>query len=319
MPDGLGDRVYRALTIAVAGAALLPAGCANMWDAVTSRNFRDAPFKTVGKVISPEEPMVVLRADPPRSGDEQAKAMHRLKEPLRNKGTQADQDQVIELLTRTATTDNSPVLRYAAIEALGRFQDPRAPAVLVAAYQKAEGPKPPPFKLPSESAILQASGLSAGRAPTRAGGPEQYSLLTGPTGFPPDTVAALRCRCLESLGHTSSLEAARFLAAVAGASGPDVVPAGSNDPEVQQAAVRGLGQCRQPEAVLALAHVLNAQAGKDPPLARGAHQGLVRLTGKDLPPDPQKWAEVVQAGVTIAPEPTWFDNAVRNAAFWEKK
>ena len=35
--------------------------------------------------------------------------------------------------------------------------------------------------------------------------------------FAPDTVAALRCRCLESLGHTNSVEAARFLAAVAGA------------------------------------------------------------------------------------------------------
>jgi hypothetical protein len=309
--------VYRALTIAIAAASLLPVGCAGMWDAVTSRKFRDEPFKTVGKVIVPEDPMVVLRADPPRSGDEIARAMTRLKEPIRNKGTQEDQDQIIDLIARCATTDNSPYVRYAAVSALGRFDDPRATAILVAAYQKADGPDAEPKK-PTGPDVVQAGGTSAGRAPIRTGLNPQ-DLLKGPTGYPQDTVAAIRCRCLESLGHTNSLEAARFLAAVAGASGPDVVPAGSDDPEVRQAAVRGLGRCRQPEAVLALAHVLNDRAGKDPALVRGAHEGLVRLTGKQLPPDPQQWTEVVQAGVTLAPEPTWVDNVIQNAAFWEKK
>ena len=148
--------------------------------------------------------------------------------------------------------------------------------------------------------------------------------LAGPTGYAPDTVAALRCRCLESIGSTNKLEAARFLSAVAGSSGPDVVPAGSEDPEVRQAAVRGLGLCRQPEAVIALATVLHAEsqkqgADRDNSVVRGAHQGLVHLTGKKLPPDPQQWGEVVQAGVVIAPEPTWVENAVQNAMFWEKK
>jgi HEAT repeat protein len=290
-----------------------------MWDAVTSRQFRDAPFKTVGKVISPEDPLVVLRADPPRSGDERAKAMHRLKEPIRNKGTQQDQDQIVELLGRAATADPSPVLRFAAIEALGRFEDERAIAVLLTAYQKADGrpeaaPAPPK---PAAAGVIPVGGLSAGRAPTR-GGIEALS-LTGPVGYAPDTVATLRCRCLESLGNTNKLEAARFLSAVAGSSGPDVVPEGSDAPEVRQAAVRGLGKCRQPEAVVALATVLSNESGKDPALVRGAHQGLVHLTGKKLPPDPQKWGEVVQAGVTIAPEPTWVENAIQTATFWEKK
>ncbi len=288
-----------------------------MWDAVTSRKFRDAPFKTVGHVIVPEDPMVVLRADPPRSGDDRAKAMHRLKEPIRHGGTQQDQDQIVEMLERAATAESSPVLRFAAIEALGRFEDERAPRILMLAYQKADGRPEPPAKPPALAAVVPLGGTSAGRAPTRPG--IEMAQLTGPTGYAPDTVAALRCRCLESLGNTHRPEAARFLATVAGTAGPDIAQDGADDVEVRQAAVRGLGRCRQPEAVAALAQVLSAEAGKDPALARGAHQGLVRLTGKRLPPDPQKWNEVVQAGATIAPAPTWAESVIQNAAFWEKK
>jgi len=296
-----------------------------MWDAVTSRKFRDKPFKTVGQVIVPEDPMVVLRADPPRSGDEQAKAMHRLKEPLRNKGTQEDQDQIIDLLARTATADGSPVLRYAAIETLGRFEDPRVFAILMLAYQKADGE--PDAKLqppkPLDSKIeLAAGGRSAGRLPTHI--TEDPSSLRSPSGYAEDTVAALRCRCLESLGNIRTPEAARFLAAVVGAAGADVAPPGSNDGEVRQAAVRALAQSRQPEAVVALAYVLNTEAAKvgadkDPTLIHTAHQGLVRLTGKKLPPDPQQWNEVVQAGVTIAPQPNWVEDKVQSAVYWMKK
>ncbi len=223
----------------------------------------------------------------------------------------------MDLLIRTATTESSPVLRYAAVTALGRFQDPRVTATLILAYQKADGPNAMP-KVTSTTGVVQIGGTSAGRSPTRSL-TDQWDLKTGPTGYAPDTVSALRCRCLEALGHTNSVEAARFLAAVAGVGGKDVAPAGSDEQDVQQAAVRGLGQCRQPEAVLALARVLSDQAGKDPPLARGAHQGLVRLTGKRLPPDPEKWNEVVQADIIIAPEPTWAESAIRSAAFWEKK
>jgi hypothetical protein len=310
-----GPNVYRGLTIAVAAASLLPAGCAGVWDAVTSKSFRDKPFKTLGKVVSPEDPMAVLRADPPRSGDERAKAMHRLKEPARNGYPQEDQDRIVEMLAKAAVEDTSPVLRYAAIEALGRFEDPRATAALMRAYQKADGLAEMP--VPKPPTVVPIGGLSAGRAPTRPG--FDPLKIKEPDGFAPDTVAALRCRCLESLGQTHKVEAARFLAAVAGASGPDVRPDGSDDVEIRQAAVRGLGSCRQPEAVVALATVLNAEAGKDPTLARGAHQGLIKLTGLKLPPDPQRWNAVVQADIKLAPEPTWAQNVIQAAAFWEKK
>jgi hypothetical protein len=310
--------VYRALTLTVAAASLLSAGCTGAWDTVTSRSFREKPFHTINKSIKPEDPMVVLRADPPRSGDERAKAMHRLKEPIRNGGTQDDQNQILELLKATATTDNSPVLRYAAISALGRFEDPRAVGILMLAYQKADGqPEPTLPKQANPGGIVPVAASSNIRQPVRNAA-ETIS-LEGPTGFAPDTVAALRCRCLESLGGTHSVDATKFLAAVAGASGPDVAPVGSDDVEIRQAAVRGLGMCRQPESVVALATVLNAETGKDLTLVRGAHQGLMRLTGKKLPPDPAEWNAVVQADIKLAPEPTWIENAIQAAAFWEKK
>jgi hypothetical protein len=311
--------VYRAAKIVVIATVLLSTGCASMWDAVTSRRFREAPLKTVGNVISPEDAMVVLRADPPRPGDERAKAMRRLKEPLHNKGTQEDQDQIVEILAKAATSDNSPVLRFAAIEALGRFEDPRAIGILMTAYHRADGrTDSTPTNLASSPGVVQVGGLSAGRAPTR-NGLEAYTQLTGPTGFAPDTVATLRCRCLESLGRTQKPEAARFLAAVAGAGGPNIKPPGSEDTEVRQAAVRGLSACRQPEAVVALAEVLKHESGKDIILARQSHLGLVKLTGKQLPPDPEQWNAVVQAGAAVVPEPRWFEQAIQNAAFWEKK
>ncbi|MCS6864408.1 MAG: hypothetical protein RMJ56_17320 [Gemmataceae bacterium] len=305
----------RVLWLVVLTVSVSLSGCATVWDTVTSRRFREQPFKTVRQALIPEDPAVVLWADPPRSGDDRAQALHRLQEPLRHGGTPEDQDRVLELLARIATTDNSVVLRNAAIDALSRFRDPRVVAILMQAYHQADGiPPATPPQLSDPTAIIPNGGLSAGRAPTRPG--IEPSLLTGPTGFAPDHVAALRCRCLEALGQTQTAEAARFLAAVAGGEGKEIAPAGSDQVEVRQAAVRGLARCRQPEAVQALARVLQAQAGQDVILARMAHQGLIRLTGKKLPPDPARWNEVVQANLELAPEPTWLQQAIERVGFW---
>jgi HEAT repeat protein len=303
-PSGRGCAVLRLLPIAGFAVALLGlAGCAGVWDTVTSRRFREDPFDTTYKMVRPEDPLAVLRADPPRDGDERAKAMRRLQEPLRTTGSQPDQDEAIDILYRAATADPSPVLRLAAVEALGRFEDPRAAGILMLAYQKADG-RP-------EGAASPEAGvrLAAGR------GLPDRSPLAPPTGFAPDTVAVIRSRALEALARTNRPEAARFLAAVANP-GTDAAPEGAEDRDVRLAAVRGLGRCRQPEAVVALAQVLTAESGKDTALAGRAHDGLVRLTGRRLPPDPRQWEEVVQAGVVVAPEPTWVEDAVQSAAGW---
>jgi HEAT repeat protein len=304
--------VPRVLTIALfAAISSAPLGCAGTMDAITSRKFRKEPFTTTYHLWHPEDPMVILRANPPREGDERARAMHRLKEPLANKLTQQDQDEIVDLLARTATKDASPVLRLAAIDALGRFQDSRSPGILMIAYQKAHGrPDGTPDPLEKPESGIQLAGARS-RTPKSSLVP-----LTGPVGYSPETVEAIRCQALESLGRTNRPEAVQFLAAVAAGSSRQSAPEGADDREVRLAAVRGLTKCRQPESVAALAQVLaDEKKGKDTALIGRAHDGLVNLTGKRLPPDPEKWNEVVQAGVKIAPEPNWVQNAIE----WVKK
>jgi HEAT repeat protein len=105
------------------------------------------------------------------------------------------------------------------------------------------------------------------------------------------------------------VEAVRFLATVAGAYPDQSVP-GAEERDVRLAAIRALARCRQPEAVDALVRVLQQNThSTDTALIHRTHEGLVRLTGRDLPPEPQVWQELVQTGVTLAPEPTWWDEA----------
>lgn len=294
----------------IAGVALLSlglTGCGAALDTITSRKFRQDPLGVTQRAIVPEDPLVVLRADPPRDGDDRAKAIRRLKEPAKVGLSPQDQDDVIDLLAWTATADPSPVLRLAAIDALGRFDDTRAAALLTMAYQQAHG-RPEGTPDPVKAAVVPG----ASRIPGRSAAP-----LVAPTGYAPETVAVIRCRALDALGRTGQPEAARFLATVA-APPADTAPDGADDRDVRLAAVRGLGKCRHPEAVAALSQVLTAEGGKDPAVVGRAHDGLVRLTGKRLPPDPREWEGVVQAGVVIAPEPTWVDDAVETAAGWVK-
>ena len=295
--------MLRLLMIAAVAAPIGLSGCAGTWDAVSSRKFRKKPFDTTYRMISPEDAMVVLRANPPREGDERAAAMRRLKEPLAAGRGQQDQDEIVEMLGRTATADASPVLRIAAIEALGRFTDPRSPGILQIAYLKAHGRAEGVADPVSPESGIQLAG--AGRMPSRS----SLVPLSGPVGFSPEVVEAIRCHTMVALGRTNHPDAVPFLSAVAAGPGAANAPEGCDDREVRLAAVRGLSTCRHPESVAALSRVLASERGKDTALTGRAHDGLVTLTGKRLPADPQKWNDVVQAGATIAPEPSWVENA----------
>lgn len=107
-------------------------GCAGptVWDDVTSRDFK---FKSV--FTASPDPLAVLRDNP--DGDARAKALASIKEPRANGGGDAQQDEVVGLLTRTAVGDPQPLCRGAAIRSLGRFRDPRAVPALIQAYDTA--------------------------------------------------------------------------------------------------------------------------------------------------------------------------------------
>jgi HEAT repeat protein len=81
------------------------------------------------------DPMTVLRES--TDGDARAKAMTALKEPRVTGGSEAEQEEVMRLLTAAATADSQPLCRMAAIQTLGRFQDPRAVQALTSAYDAA--------------------------------------------------------------------------------------------------------------------------------------------------------------------------------------
>ena len=94
-------------------------GCASTWDEVTSRDFK------MSMLFTSKDPMIVLRDS--SDGNERHKALASLKEPLQTGGSQKDQDTVVEILKASATSDQEPLCRMAALRTLGHFKDPCAP------------------------------------------------------------------------------------------------------------------------------------------------------------------------------------------------
>jgi hypothetical protein len=123
-------------------------GCAGFWDEVTSRNFQ---FKSLW--VKPD-PMVVLRDS--TDGDERAKALRALHEPKQYKGTDQEQEVVVKILTAAATSERQALCRLAAIQSLGRFQDPRAVDALTAAFETAPQTFPP-----DTATVIQCQALTA--------------------------------------------------------------------------------------------------------------------------------------------------------------
>jgi HEAT repeat protein len=203
------------------------------------------------------------------------------------------------MLGTAATSDPSPVVRAAAIDALGRFRDPRAVKILIAAYHKADGLATEP----------RGNGIQQASAFQRADSTDPLSLL-GPAGFEPAFVTTLRSRALASLAKTNSTEAVAFLANVAAPPPTDKPDPNAADRDVRSAAIRGLGQMRSQEAVVALTRVLKDESGRDVVLAQNAHSGLKELTGQNLPADPEQWGKLVQTGVQVSSEPNMIQRVV---------
>ncbi len=288
---------FRLGAVAIVCSVSSLTGCVNTWDTLTSRKFRQDPFATM---FRPEDPMTVLRTSP--EGDERAKAMRRLKEPIADGKPESEQDEAIGFLSTAATSDPSPVVRVAAIEALGRFQDPRALEILTASYYQATGTAGNGKPAPVTEASIQRVLASGGRIPVTNF--DRNSLL-GPTGFPSDVISTIRCRAIASLSKNGNSTAVPVLMRIA-----DGTDDSDPDRDTRLAAVRGLKTIRTEDSVAALAKVLSAEKGKDSALAGRAHEGLMDLTGRDLPADPEAWDSLVKSGTaTVTAQPNLIQQA----------
>lgn len=260
-------------------------GCASTWDDITSQRFRNAPYSTIMGHEDP--PLQVLREN--RTGDERVRAMQKLSEPIRNGGTQAQQDEAIELLTKIASSDPHALCRLNAIEALGRFDDPRANSALVAAFRASDSPS-------AIESDVQPTGIGASR--------------NSPTGFSPEIVTMIQCRSLDKLGEKKSPEALPLIIEVANRS--KVAPPGENDEarpgltgqnsqDVRLAAVRALGEYpNNPQTTATLVRVMRKES--DVAIRGRAHENLIKLTGRELPPDSEEWDTIVQPIPTTIPK-----------------
>jgi hypothetical protein len=113
-----------ALAVGLA-SSMLP-GCAGFWDEVTSRDFKFQDLYTK------PNPLQVLKDS--NDGDHRARALRALQEPKQNGGSQQEQDAVLKILVTAASAESQFLCRVAAVQSLGRFQDPRAVSGLTDAF-----------------------------------------------------------------------------------------------------------------------------------------------------------------------------------------
>jgi hypothetical protein len=278
-------RVNARLLLGSIGLSVLGlSGCAGTYDMLTSQRFRERPFETM---FTREEPLVVLEKSN-AEGDERVRAMRRLDEPSKNSRSAQEQDRAMAILNATATTDSSSLCRLAAVEALSRFEDPRAVTILMTAYQNAPHENPAAPLSPVQQVALGAKG--------------------GASSFTPETVKMLQCQVLDALGKHHHPEALKLLCDVAamptqlpkptleqtgGFPSTDFNVTGlpeSDRNDVRLAAIRALGNYEgQSLAIKTLVSIMQTES--DVAIRGRAHDSLVSITGQDLEADGAVWAK----------------------------
>lgn len=118
----------RATMLGAAVALLALAGCSGL-DEFSIRRMNFEVFR------DPENPLEVIRTS--KDGNERARALRCLHEPLASGGTQEEQDAVVAVLTYSASHETQPWCRIAAIDTLRKYRDPRAAEGLKEAYYRA--------------------------------------------------------------------------------------------------------------------------------------------------------------------------------------
>ncbi|VTS07213.1 hypothetical protein [Tuwongella immobilis] len=289
--------------LVLVGMTLLPGtiGCAQTWDDLTSRRFREAPFKTM---FAPDDPITVLRNPTEYEADQRLRAIQKLKEPAVRGGSSEEQEEVMRYLAQAATQDSFALMRLSAIETLSRFEDPRVPGLLISAYHNAG---PSPKGQAAEAGNIRMASLTAVSA--------DGAIQTGP--FPADVCATIRAKSLEALGDRQSPEGLSLLLEVA-MQKHDPKPKNSDDAsnnsaqltsalrsameaenneliaaqitkqpqlDIRLAAVRALSKYEnQPQVVQTLTQLATQE--KDVAMRDLASSGVKTLTGTELPQQP---------------------------------
>jgi hypothetical protein len=269
-------------------------GCASTWDTVSNRQWQRDLVSRPGVALFGEDPMVTLRTNP--DGAARAKAMLKLTPPDRNSPEYAE---IQSMLGEAATRDPSPVVRAAAMTALGQFRDDERTINIL------------------QNAFVQSTGQGL----TVAGRdlPDQPGLnLFGPSGYPPEVVTLLKTRAIEAMAKADHPAAQPFIADLA-MKPLDPKTATAVDRDVRLAAVGALKSFRSGGqggvSAQILAGVMTNEMARDTAVANRAHEGLVSLTGHSYPMSSPEWGKIVSADMKIAPEP----NAIQQAAAWFKK
>jgi hypothetical protein len=138
--------------------------------------------------------MYVLRTV--QESDDRVAAMRSIKEPKKSGGSEADQTELMQILAASATADKQAYCRLSAIEALDRFEDPRAVQILVTAYRNASIDAPGGQAEPPANGVVQAGRRT--RAP-----------FAPVSSFTADQVITIQSAALEALGKKRTPEAPR--------------------------------------------------------------------------------------------------------------
>jgi hypothetical protein len=242
--------------LAVCLLPLACAGCANFWDKITAKDFE------ISSLWVKPNPLLVLRDS--KDGDKRKEALLALREPNQHGGTPQEQDAIVEIVTKAAVTEHTPIARMAAIESLSKFKDPRATEYLISAYYKSYG-----FTTESKEEIK----------------------------FNPEAANMIRCKALVALGEQMDPKAPnpKAISLLVDVVGGPKTKAADLDRQMEMderiAAARSLSKINQPRATDALLTVLKNE--KDVALRDRAQESLEASTGKKIPADYKQWDDAL--------------------------
>lgn len=270
--------------------SLLP-GCAGTWDFLTSERFKSRP---VGSLFdSNGDPLTILETT--NDGHQRALALRDLREPKRKGKPEAEQEKALAYLRTSAVNDSRAMCRLEAIEALGRFEDPRAVPILIDAYKNAG------YEGSSDPNVKPAGGVLAPNAAST---------------FTPDTVTDIQVRAIRALGKHRKPEALPFLCEIASMrieSLPgekslinqtdyrlELTPSEGDRHRLKAEAIRALGGYEKNRQ--AIQTLIDALANDRDVAIRGlAHTTLLKITDQDFPPEAKPWQDWL-AKMPVAPE-----------------